>query len=182
MPGMDGLELLRRVSRQYPHLPVIIMTAHGNEEVALEALIEGAVDYVPKNRLTTSLPQAVQSVLAAADGRGRERLSACVESEAFRFVLENDPRLVGELAAHVRASASELKITDQQNDIRLAKAVGEAVRNAMFHGNLELESPESQLAGDDVAMERVCLERSQQAPYRDRRVHVDAEFCAMRLA
>ncbi len=176
MPGMDGLELVRRISRQFPHVPVILMTAHGSEEIALEALIQGAVDYVPKSRLATALPPAVQSVLAATDGRGHERLASCVEFEEFRFVMENDPRLIGDLAAHIRATACDLKITDQQHGMRLAKAVGEAIQNAVFHGNLELDAHGPRLAGGEAAMDRFCLERSQQPPYRDRRVHVDAAF------
>ncbi|HUY92616.1 MAG TPA: response regulator [Pirellulales bacterium] len=176
MPGMDGLELVQRVSRQFPHVPVILMTAHGSEEIALEALIQGAVDYVPKSRLAIDLPPAVQSVLALSDGGSQERLLSCLQFEEFRYVLENDPRLIGDVAAHARATACDIKITDQQNGRRLAKAVGEAIRNAMFHGNLEFGSHGPRLPDVDAAIDRSWQARSEQPPYNERRVHVDAEF------
>src|SRR5262245_55145793 len=51
MPGMDGLELVGEVRSQYPQIPVILMTAHGSEELAVQALQQGASSYVPKRNL-----------------------------------------------------------------------------------------------------------------------------------
>ncbi len=48
MPRMDGMELLDRMSREYPDLPVIIITAHGTVATAVEALKKGALDYITK--------------------------------------------------------------------------------------------------------------------------------------
>lgn len=176
MPVMDGLELTRRVSRQFPHVPVILMTAHGSEEIALEALLQGAVDYVPKSRLGVDLPRAVQKILAAAEGGSRERLVSCVQSEEFHFVMENEPRLVGDVAAHARAAACDLKITGPQGGMRLAKAVAEAIYNAMEHGNLELKEAGPPSPADDAAMESIWLARSQLSPYSERRVRVASTF------
>ena len=46
MPEMNGLELVTAVRRDYPHVPVILMTSQGNEEIAVEALARGAASYV----------------------------------------------------------------------------------------------------------------------------------------
>jgi DNA-binding NtrC family response regulator len=48
MPGMDGLELLRWVKQSYPGLPVIMLTAHGTVDSAVEALKRGAQDFLTK--------------------------------------------------------------------------------------------------------------------------------------
>ena len=48
MPGMDGLELLRRARERRPGLPVILLTAHGTVPTAVAAMREGAFDYVIK--------------------------------------------------------------------------------------------------------------------------------------
>jgi DNA-binding NtrC family response regulator len=48
MPGMSGLELLQRVRQENPRLPVIIMTAYGTIESAVQAMKEGAADYILK--------------------------------------------------------------------------------------------------------------------------------------
>jgi len=48
LPGMDGLELIRQLRRLRPRLPVILMTAHGTTETAIEATKLGAYDYLLK--------------------------------------------------------------------------------------------------------------------------------------
>lgn len=48
MPGMDGMELLRNVSKDYPHIPVIMVTAYGTIDNAVEAMKIGAKDYITK--------------------------------------------------------------------------------------------------------------------------------------
>jgi nitrogen regulation protein NR(I) len=48
MPGVGGLDLLTRVSAQYPDIPVIVITAHGTVETAVQALKAGAFDYITK--------------------------------------------------------------------------------------------------------------------------------------
>jgi two-component system nitrogen regulation response regulator GlnG len=48
MPGIDGLELLSRLSSDYPDLPVIIMTAHTDLDSAVSAYKGGAFEYLPK--------------------------------------------------------------------------------------------------------------------------------------
>ena len=48
MPGMDGLELLRRLHAKRPALPVILITAHGSVPSAVAAMREGAFDYLTK--------------------------------------------------------------------------------------------------------------------------------------
>ena len=48
MPGLDGMGLLRRLSAEYPDVPVVMITAHGSVENAVEAVKLGAFDYVEK--------------------------------------------------------------------------------------------------------------------------------------
>jgi DNA-binding NtrC family response regulator len=48
MPGMDGLELLQRIRKLDPELPVILMTAYATVDTAVEALKLGAFDYIQK--------------------------------------------------------------------------------------------------------------------------------------
>jgi two-component system response regulator AtoC len=48
MPGMDGLELMSQIAARDPSLPVILLTAHGSERVAVAAMKAGAYDYLAK--------------------------------------------------------------------------------------------------------------------------------------
>src|SRR5262245_24897010 len=48
MPSMNGLELVRLIRDRDPMLPILLVTAHGNEKMAVEALKAGAYDYLTK--------------------------------------------------------------------------------------------------------------------------------------
>ncbi|MEO0421413.1 MAG: sigma-54 dependent transcriptional regulator [Pseudomonadota bacterium] len=59
MPNMDGHELLRRIRRRNPQLPVILMTAYGSIERAVEAMRDGASDYLRKGFDVDTLLQRI---------------------------------------------------------------------------------------------------------------------------
>jgi DNA-binding NtrC family response regulator len=48
MPGMDGMSLLEKLSREQPELPVVLLTAHGSVPMAVEAMRKGAADFLLK--------------------------------------------------------------------------------------------------------------------------------------
>ncbi len=63
MPGMDGMELLRRGRDLDPALPVIVITAFASIESAVAAVKEGAFDYLPKNFSIDQVTVAVERAL-----------------------------------------------------------------------------------------------------------------------
>ena len=64
MPGMSGVELQRRLVKTYRDVPVIFITAHGDEERRARALKGGAVDYLLKPFSEESLMNAVRTALS----------------------------------------------------------------------------------------------------------------------
>jgi len=48
MPGMDGMEVLKRIAKRDQLLPVLIISAHGNIPIAIEAVQQGAIDFIEK--------------------------------------------------------------------------------------------------------------------------------------
>ncbi|HWF47560.1 MAG TPA: response regulator [Bryobacteraceae bacterium] len=64
MPGMDGIELQRRVRLERPKLPVIFITAHHDEQIRKRALDEGAVGVLYKPFDASDLLKAIEAVLA----------------------------------------------------------------------------------------------------------------------
>ena len=51
MPKIDGLELVAQSRERFPLVPVMLVTSKGNEEIAVQALQQGAASYVPKRLL-----------------------------------------------------------------------------------------------------------------------------------
>src|SRR5215831_2013030 len=64
MPGTSGLEVTRIVHEEYPSLPIIVMTAFGSIETAVEAIHEGAFDFISKPMNLAELKKTVSRALA----------------------------------------------------------------------------------------------------------------------
>ncbi|WP_323614464.1 sigma-54 dependent transcriptional regulator [Pseudomonas putida] len=101
MPGMDGHQLLAHLRRQHPQLPVLLMTAHAAVERAVEAMRQGAVDYLVK-------PFESKALLSLVERHAAGRLSA-VEDEG-PVASEPASRQLLELAARVARSDSTVLI------------------------------------------------------------------------
>ena len=63
LPDGSGLELVEEISQQYPQLPVAVLTAYGNMDIAIAALKAGAFDFVSKPIKQTHLEQLLQKAL-----------------------------------------------------------------------------------------------------------------------
>ena len=70
MPGLDGIELLKRMKAQSSPFPILIMTGHGDVPLAVEAMKFGAVDFLEKpfedDRLITMIESAIRQAEPAA--------------------------------------------------------------------------------------------------------------------
>jgi two-component system response regulator FixJ len=72
MPGIDGLELLRRLKGQHGRLPVIIMTGHGDVPLAVEAMKLGAIDFLEKPFEDDRLIGMVEAALKRAEPEAKD--------------------------------------------------------------------------------------------------------------
>ncbi len=173
MPRLDGLQLLQSIKEEHPHLPVILMTHHGGEELAVRAIEMGAASYVPKRALDKILQTTVRNVLTLTL---EERNFAALMHNVVRreeFNLENDPAYVDHLSSHLRHSLSEIWGCPQGSTVRVGVALAEALANAVFHGNLELGS--ELRVQDSEAFYQLAKQRSCELPYSARRLVVIAE-------
>src|SRR5882672_5048724 len=66
LPGLNGLELIRQLHSTQPRLPIILMTAHGTSETAIEATKFGAYDYLVKPFEMDELLEVVEHAVAAS--------------------------------------------------------------------------------------------------------------------
>jgi CheY-like chemotaxis protein len=174
MPELDGLQLVREVRRQFPLVPVILITAHGSEEIAVEALRSGAASYVPKDNLAGELVKTVESVLNLADSRRRRHhLRQRLTRMESHFALENDRALIPPLVAELTENLTFMGLCDETELLRVTVALGEALDNAMVRGNLEI-GPELR-ESDEKTYQELIARRHEQPPYRDRLVYVIAK-------
>ena len=100
MPGLNGMDLLAQLHRQYPELPVIIITAYANLDSSVNAHAGGAFDYLPKpfdiDQLLDSVQRALQAGLNASSNNPDEAPGGFVgRSPALQKVFQIIGRLSG---------------------------------------------------------------------------------------
>lgn len=177
MPGMDGFELVSRVRADYPGLPVVLMTAHGSEDIALRALHDGAAGYVAKRHLARDLSRTLENVLAVLRANAAEQqLLECFAESSSCYVLVNDTDLVSPLVNRLQRQLEHKGLFDETVLFRVSLALREALINAIEHGNLELSSELREC--DDDSYVREVHRRRELDPYRRRKVMLSARETA----
>jgi CheY-like chemotaxis protein len=171
MPEMDGLELVEAVRSRFASLPVILMTAHGSEETAVQALRRGAANYVAKRNLAAELVGTVMRTMEVARaGRGQQQIQSFLTETQSRYELDNDLASIPPLVGQLESNLTRMRLCDETGLIRVAVALREALVNAIYHGNLELTSELLEL--DESAYAELGERRKDQQPFAGRRVHV----------
>ena len=91
MPGIDGMEVLKRLKETHPFLPVIMMSGHGTIETAVKATRMGAYDFVEK-------PLSLEKILVTiANALAMSRLRE--ENRSLRTLVAQDQVMIGASAA-----------------------------------------------------------------------------------
>jgi CheY-like chemotaxis protein/anti-sigma regulatory factor (Ser/Thr protein kinase) len=179
MPEMNGLELVAAVRSKYPSVPSILMTSLGNEQLAVQAMRQGAASYVPKRTLAHDLLPTVRSVLEVSQQEEiSTRLMEYMTGMECRFVLDNDRSLISPLVGYLQESVAKLGLCNETDKVRIGIALDEALVNALYHGNLEVSSllREEDGAGYDL----LVAQRLGETPFRDRRIYVDVKLSPQR--
>ncbi len=129
MPGMDGLELLGALRCEFPEIPVVMLTAHGTVETAVEAMKRGAFDFLTKpfdrEEVATVLSKAV-----AQAGRSRLEFHGPVRPD------DEDCGLVGRAAVMDAVRALIRKIAASPSTVLITGETGtgkELVADALHH-------------------------------------------------
>jgi CheY-like chemotaxis protein len=175
MPRINGLQLVSTIREKYSGVPVILMTSQGSEEIAFQALQQGAASYVPKSLLQDGLRETVQKVLQASVNESYyQKAMECLTQSDRAFCLPNDAALFTPLVVHFQQECLALGICDHADRVRLGVGLGEALANAMFHGNLELSS--SLREADADAYHRLAECRRRESPYEGRRIEVEVRL------
>jgi DNA-binding NtrC family response regulator len=131
MPGMDGMELLARAREMAPSLPIIVITAFGSIDTAVEAMKKGADDFITKPFDRDDFLKAVAKALRVARLEDENRRLKTQLRQAF------DPsRLVGASPAMERVAALVRKLTRTDAGVLILGESGsgkEVVAAAIHH-------------------------------------------------
>jgi two-component system C4-dicarboxylate transport response regulator DctD len=106
LPGASGLDLLAQCRERAPEVPVILVTGHGDISMAVQAMRDGAYDFIEKPFASERLIEAVRRAL--------ERRSLVLENQALRRELAGQSRIIGRSPAieQVRRLIANIAPTD----------------------------------------------------------------------
>lgn len=124
---LDGLELLEEIRRDYPLLPVVMISGHGTIETAVAAIKQGAYDFIEKPFQSDRLVLVIERAVEAA------RLKR--ENADLRLRVGSDTELTGSSAAiaAVRQQVEKVAPTNSRVLITGAPGVGKEVVSRLLH-------------------------------------------------
>jgi two-component system response regulator FixJ len=149
MPGIDGIELLRRLKARGFGLPVIVMTGHADVPMAVEAMKEGAVDFIEKPFDDDLFLAAVRSALRLQEQHAQRDAQIAEVQARLQGLSERERQVLGGLVAGKanKVIAYDLGISPRTVEIYRANvmtkmqagSLSELVRMALVVGGLPTE-------------------------------------------
>ena len=136
MPGMDGLALLRAIHERDPSLPVVLLTAHGSEKLAVRAIRSGAYEYVTKpfdvDEMSTVLDRALEARSLRVENQKLQ-----MERSIGRRVIGRSPPMQRLLAVVGRIAPKDIPVL-----VRGETGTGKELVAALLHaGSRRAEKP-----------------------------------------
>lgn len=125
---LDGLQLLERIRIDHPHLPVVVISGHGNIEIAVSAIKKGAYDFIEKPLQTDHLLVTI--------GRAIEAANLKRENRELRLVSGGETKFIGESSAanHLRQTITKVAPTGSRVLITGPAGSGKELVARLLHG------------------------------------------------
>lgn len=144
MPGVDGIELQRRLAAAGVKLPVIVMTGHGDIALAVDAMKAGAIDFIEKPFDDDVLIAAIKTALArragdrerharAAEVRDRMKLLSERERQVMEGLIAGKPNKIIAYELGISARTIEIYRANVMTKMQ-ADSLSALVRMALFEG------------------------------------------------
>lgn len=139
MPGMSGMDFLAAAKEKYPDMPVIMLTAYGTIELAVEAMRKSAYDYITKPFENEKLKLTVRKALETVRLKRENRLLSQALTERFQYgniVGKSKPMLkIYDLIEKVASSRASVLITGPSGTGK------ELIAKAIHYGGNRRERP-----------------------------------------
>jgi DNA-binding NtrC family response regulator len=110
MPGMSGIEVLRALRKEAINVPVIVITAHGSVETAVEAMKEGAYDFITKPIDSNHFDIVVRKALEREELKRELELFSEDADKRYRLVVGQSARMKAAVETAKRAATSKATV------------------------------------------------------------------------
>lgn len=139
LPGIDGIELLKRIKEKLPDQTVIIITAYASLETAIDALRAGAYDYVIKPIIHEEIKQIVRNALKQRALQAENLLLKKQIERQYDFT-----KIIGESSAIQKVISEVKKIADARSNVLLLGETGtgkELISRAIHFNSSRADKP-----------------------------------------
>jgi FixJ family two-component response regulator len=135
MPGMDGMELQKKLNEKHSILPIIFVTGHGDVPMAVDAMKEGAIDFIQKPYREEALLEKIDAALAQ-DVEQRKTLGE--KQEILRRVKSLTPREHEIMDRMIEGQANkviaiELEISQRTVEIHRSRVMHKMGTHSLAH-------------------------------------------------
>ncbi|GLQ56631.1 response regulator FixJ [Devosia nitrariae] len=126
MPDIDGVELLRRLREMGAMLPAIVVTGHGDVQRAVEAMKNGALDFIEKPFSDEALIQSIERAVAAAEDRVTSAAGTDVIRDRLKSLSERETQVLRGVVAGLpnKSIAIELGISPRTVEVYRSALMG----------------------------------------------------------
>jgi two-component system, LuxR family, response regulator FixJ len=146
MPGIDGVELLRRLKSDHKHIPSIVITGHGDVPMAVEAMKAGALDFIEKPFADDVLIDAIRLAALQIAGHLSDRHDASAIKERLELLSDREREVLAGVVAGLpnKTIAYDLNISPRTVEVHRAnvmqkmqaKSLPELVRQCIAAGSM----------------------------------------------
>ncbi len=180
MPELNGLELIQAMTADFPQLPTVVVTARGSESLAVDALAQGAVNFVPKNSLNKLLVRVVgQTIRQSQHDATYFDFAGQLHRPEFILTIDLDLSAIEPAVLYVVQTLAASGNLDPIGRMRVGTAVGCALFNAVCFGSLEIRDDEPIFAhlldDENLGLEEI-KKRAAMPMYDDRKVTLKASI------
>lgn len=135
MPGMDGMELQKKLNEKHSILPIIFVTGHGDVPMAVDAMKEGAIDFIQKPYREEALLEKIEAALVQ-DRQQRKTLGE--KQEIVRRIKSLTPReheIMDRMIAGQanKVIAIELEISQRTVEIHRSRVMHKMGTHSLAH-------------------------------------------------
>ena len=135
MPGMDGMELQKKLNEKHSILPIIFVTGHGDVPMAVDAMKEGAVDFIQKPYREEALKEKIE---AALEQDLEQRKTLDEKQEIIRRVKSLTPREAEIMDRMIAGQANkviaiELEISQRTVEIHRSRVMHKMGTHSLAH-------------------------------------------------
>lgn len=180
MPRLDGIELLKKIRTVERDVIVIIVTAHGNENIALEALHVGANNYLKKPINLEDLKILLSRYYSLYKTKTvRKDITALVSSQTIELVIESDLDLIPSVAEYLVNQVKHIYSNTELISVELG--LSELLLNAIEHGSYNISGDEKEEALKNNTLVELYNQRKENEQCKCKKIHIlfirSKQFC-----